>query len=86
MSIPQDFSSAIGALMEVLDGGPPGMIIGGVAVIALGFPRTTVDIDATVWIPLGDLDALVRRLGRAGIEPRMEAAIDFAKTNHDEAP
>jgi hypothetical protein len=82
MSIPQDFSSAIGALMEVLDGGPPGMIIGGVAVIALGFPRTTVDIDATVWIPLGDLDALVRRLGRAGIEPRMEAAIDFAKTNH----
>lgn len=26
--------------MTVLDEGPPGMIIGGVAVIALGFPRT----------------------------------------------
>ncbi len=38
-----------GAHMEVLDEGPPGMIIGGVAVIALGFPRTTIDIDATVW-------------------------------------
>ncbi|MGH8479442.1 MAG: hypothetical protein ACREXK_07695 [Gammaproteobacteria bacterium] len=68
--------------MEVLDDGPPGMIIGGVAVIALGFPRTTVDIDATVRAPLDDLDALVWRLGRAGIEPRMGAAIDFAKTNH----
>lgn len=67
--------------MEVLDEGPPGMIIGGVAVIALGFPRTTVDIDATVWATLDDLDALVGRLERAGIAPRMGGAIDFAKTN-----
>ena len=68
--------------MEVLDEGPPGMIIGGVAVIALGFPRTTIDIDATVWVPLDDLDALVGRLERTGIEPRIAGAIDFAKTNH----
>lgn len=59
--------------MEVLDEGPPGMIIGGVAVIALGFPRTTIDIDATVWVPLDDLDALVGRLERTGIEPRIAA-------------
>ena len=45
--------------MTVLDEGLPGMIIGGVAVIALGFPRTTVDIDATVWATLDDLDSLV---------------------------
>ncbi|MGQ0591705.1 MAG: hypothetical protein ACT4QB_03395 [Gammaproteobacteria bacterium] len=42
MSTALEFSSAIRALMTVLDEGPPGMIIGGVAVIALGFPRTTV--------------------------------------------
>jgi hypothetical protein len=66
-----EFSSAIRALIEVLDESLPGMIIGGVAVIALGFPRTTVDIDATVWAPLDDLDALVGRLERAGIKPRI---------------
>jgi len=52
-----------------------------VAVIALGFPRTTVDIDATVWVTLDDLDALVGRLERAGIEPRIGGAIDFANAN-----
>ena len=67
--------------MTVLDEGLPGMIIGGVAVIALGFPRTTVDIDATVWATLDDLDSLVGRLERAGIAPRIAGAIDFAKTN-----
>ncbi|MGH8524000.1 MAG: hypothetical protein ACREXY_07220, partial [Gammaproteobacteria bacterium] len=82
MSTALEFASAIRALMEVLDEGPPGMIIGGVAVIALGFPRTTVDIDATMWATLDDLDALVGRLERAGIEPRMGVAIDFAKANH----
>lgn len=33
-------------------------------------------------VPLDDLDALVGRLERTGIEPRIAAAIDFAKTNH----
>lgn len=55
------------------------MIIGGMAVIALGFPRTTVDIDATVWATLDDLDSLVRRCESAGLEPRVAGAVDFAK-------
>ena len=81
MTAPSDFSSAITAVMEVLDDGPPGMIIGGMAVIALGFPRTTVDIDITVLATHGDLDSLVRRCETAGIEPRIAGAMDFAKTN-----
>ena len=67
--------------MEVLDDGPPGMIIGGMAVIALGFPRTTVDIDITVLATHSDLDSLLRRCETAGIESRIAGAIDFAKTN-----
>lgn len=27
----------------------PGMVIGGIAVIARGVPRQTVDVDATLW-------------------------------------
>ncbi len=65
--------------MQVIENGPPGMIIGGMAVIALGFPRTTVDIDATVRATLDDLDSLVRRCESAGIEPRVAGAVDFAK-------
>lgn len=82
MSTPLEFSSAIRALMTVLDESVPGMIIGGVAVMAHGFPRATVDIDATVWASFDELGPLVGRLKRAGIEPRISGAIEFAKTNH----
>ncbi len=55
------------------------MIIGGIAVIARGVPRQTVDIDATV---LGDaitLDRLVAELARDGIAPRIADADEFAR-------
>lgn len=57
----------------------PAMIIGGIAVIARGVPRQTVDIDATV---LGDaitLDRLVAELARDGIAPRIADADEFAR-------
>lgn len=41
---------ALRALSAALrEAGAPSMIIGGIAVIARGVPRLTVDIDATVW-------------------------------------
>jgi hypothetical protein len=54
------------------------MIIGGVAVIARGVPRTTRDIDATVEGPGLDLGELVAGLARHGIVPRIDDAVAFA--------
>lgn len=79
VSVSQDFRSAISAVMRVLENDPPGMIIGGIAVIALGFPRTTGDIDATVLVTLDDLDDLLRRCETEGLVPRVSGARDFAK-------
>lgn len=53
------------------------MIIGGVAVIALGVPRLTVDIDATVASV--DPELLSKALERRGIRPRIPDAVDFAR-------
>lgn len=55
------------------------MIIGGVAVIALGVPRLTVDIDATVAAGPLDLESLIDALGRQGIQPRIPDALAFAR-------
>jgi Nucleotidyltransferase of unknown function (DUF6036) len=57
----------------------PGMIIGGIAVIARGVPRLTVDADATVWGEEVDLDELVQILGRHQIVPRIPDALHFAR-------
>lgn len=57
----------------------PGMIIGGIAVIARGVPRLTVDADATVWGEQIDLDDLFHILGRYQIVPRIQDARSFAR-------
>jgi hypothetical protein len=57
----------------------PGMIIGGIAVIAHGVPRQTVDVDATVWGEEVELDELVDALARQGVVPRVRDALDFAR-------
>ena len=56
------------------------MIIGGVAVIALGIPRYTADIDATLAGADLDLGQLVEVLGRHGIHPRIPDAVVFARS------
>lgn len=72
--------SALGALADALrELGVPGMIIGGIAVIARGVPRQTVDIDAAVWAERLDVDHLVSVLSRHDIEPRIEHAAQFAR-------
>lgn len=57
----------------------PGMIIGGIAVIARGVPRLTVDADATVWGEQIDLEDLFQTLGQHQIVPRIQDALKFAR-------
>lgn len=57
----------------------PGMIIGGIAVIARGVPRLTVDADATVWGEQIDLEDLFQTLGQHKIVPRIQDALKFAR-------
>lgn len=55
------------------------MIIGGIAVIARGVPRLTVDADATVWGEQVDLNDLIQILGQHQIVPRIQDALNFAR-------
>jgi hypothetical protein len=57
----------------------PGMIIGGMAVIARGVPRLTVDVDATVWGADIELLELFGTLAEQGIVPRVRDALEFAR-------
>ena len=77
-----EFVSALRDLMHILETDYRGMIIGGMAVIALGYPRATTDIDATVIEELDNLENLLSRLESHGIVPRMENVLDFARSNH----
>ena len=74
---------AVNAALEALaatfdDLGAPAMLIGGIAVIARGVPRTTLDIDAAVWAEGLDLDRAMAIFGRHGLAPRIQAARQFA--------
>jgi hypothetical protein len=76
------FLQALDALRRALgEIEAPSMIIGGVAVIALGVPRLTVDIDATVAAAALDLERLVATLGRHAIHPRIPDALAFARVH-----
>ena len=57
------------------------MLIGGMAVIARGIPRTTRDIDIAVTGGRVSLEQLAARLMRGGFEPRMKNALEFARQN-----
>ena len=57
------------------------MFIGGVAVIALGVPRSTVDIDATILAANLDLKQLFEIAERHGFSSRVEDASDFARAH-----
>jgi predicted nucleotidyltransferase len=73
---------ALSALMAALEGLPgPSMVIGGIAAIARGVPRDTVDIDAAVWAEGLDIAALVRVLAAQDIVPRIPDAEAFAEAH-----
>lgn len=77
-----EFVSALKDMMQIIDTEYKGMIIGGMAVIALGYPRATTDIDSTVFVHIDRLERFVLRLKEKGIEPRIDNAINFARENH----
>lgn len=56
----------------------PGMLIGGMAVIARGVPRLTRDVDATVALGELNTNMLVSELAKHGLVPRIEDAVEFA--------
>lgn len=71
---------ALAALNRALaDLGAPAMIIGGIAVIARGVPRLTVDVDATVWGADVSLEALFSALSVHEIVARIPDAEGFAR-------
>ena len=76
-------ADALRALTESLDElGSPSAIIGGVAVIANGVPRATVDVDATVSAQAVEPERLAAVLARHEIVPRIENAVEFARSRH----
>jgi hypothetical protein len=68
-----DLAAALAAIRS------PSMIIGGVAVIARGVPRQTIDIDATVWAEHVSIEELFAVLAVHGIDPRIPDAAAFAE-------
>ena len=80
---PPRFLDALQALRDGLtELGIPWLVIGGVAVIARGVPRLTLDIDATLWGPAVDLERALHVLRRHDIAPRIEGALGFAGEHH----
>ncbi len=74
------FRAALHSLVNALNEVPaPSMIIGGVAVIAAGVPRQTIDIDATVLGREVEVDAVIEALGRYDIVPRISDIREFAR-------
>lgn len=83
MSQGSGFLDALAALERALAGlGAPSMIIGGVAIIAHGVSRLTVDIDATIAADQVEPEAVAKALASQGIEPRVSDAIRFARERH----
>ena len=80
MSADDRMLEALTALRQALDQtGVPWMFIGGIAVIASGVARDTVDIDATLWGPAIRPEELMRRLARQKITPRRKDVLEIAK-------
>ena len=57
----------------------PGMVIGGIAVIAHGVARQTVDIDATVLATRLETSQILAALAGCSIRPRIADVLEFAE-------
>lgn len=72
-------AAAVGALERALARFGRHMVIGGIAVIARGVRRLTDDLDVALWADGVDLDALLLRLAREDVTPRIADAAPFAR-------
>jgi len=80
MAADQRFRLALRDVAEALkEIDVPSMIIGGIAVIAAGVPRETIDIDATISGRSSKIDAVLAIFARHGIVPRIQDALAFAR-------
>lgn len=74
------FAEALQAVIEALgELTTPSMVIGGVAVIALGVPRFTSDIDVTIQGRSNHPEQVFGAFSHHEIGPRIESALEFAK-------
>lgn len=74
-----DLRAVLAALFDALKSmGQPAMLIGGLAVIARGVPRLTIDVDVVVQAEGLDIDRLWRTLREAGFGPRVVDAEKLA--------
>jgi len=48
------------------------LVVGGLAVVVVGEPRTTADADAIVFVSPSEADALIRRAAEAGFDVRQD--------------
>ncbi|MFM8532427.1 MAG: nucleotidyltransferase [Acidimicrobiia bacterium] len=72
--------AAVGHALATLPA--PGMLIGGMAVIARGVPRVTLDVDLTIAGGVMPLPELVVALGSLDLQARIDDPIGFAEANH----
>src|SRR5436305_2574470 len=80
MAADEPLIEALRSVATALDSlAAPSMIIGGIAVIAAGVPRQTVDVDATVLGREATPEAVVAALRRRGVSPRISNALEFAR-------
>jgi hypothetical protein len=76
------FVEALAAVARFLETtGHPAAVIGGVAVIARGFARSTIDIDATIAASTDELGRLIKVAAKEGLSPRIKGAQRFAEEN-----
>jgi len=74
------FAAALRAVIGALNEIPtPSMIIGGIAVIAAGVPRETIDIDGTVLGRTTRVEDAIEVFERHAIQPRIPDALKFAR-------
>ncbi len=77
---PDAFEHALADVASFLNGLPsPGMLIGGMAVIAHGHVRTTDDIDATISGDSMPVEDVVARAAAHSLIPRIDDVVAFAR-------
>lgn len=67
----------VAAALDEIDA--PSMVIGGVAVIAAGVPRETIDVDATILGRATSIESVLEVFARHSIVPRIDDALAFAR-------